>query len=323
MHTHNPDLHRIDLTRIDEGDTTYCITADPDTERMAASLAAVGLLNPPLLTPAAAPGNYTIVCGSRRIMAARHLGWRDVPAVIMTGAPLDLLRCSLWDNLAHRRLHVVEQAAAVSRLLGQLPVETVRTEWLPRFDLRPSIGTLNRLRQIAALAPEIRRLLTAERITDRTALLLAESADDLQRALAPLFDTVQASASRQREIVMFCRDITRRDQVTTTDLLQRIHAAALCSDAGLSPGKRAERVWERLRAVRFPHLTDREARFATLRRQLQLPAGMRLEHPPYFEGGSYRLSIDIHETQAVPQQADAIARLLNDPTLQRMLHDDD
>ena len=323
MTMHDPGLHHIDLARIDCGDRAYCITADPCTARMADSLAAVGLLNPPLLTPGATPDTYAIVCGYRRIVAAQHLGWRDLPAMIMTAAPLDLLRRSLWDNLSHRRLHVVEQAAAVARLLSLLPAETVRTEWLPRFDLRPSAGTLTRLQQIAALDPQVLDLLARDRITDRTALLLADAGDDLQRALVPVFGTVQASASRQRELVEFCRDISRRDRISTFELLQRIDAAAVCGDHTLAAGQQGQRLWQRLRRLRFPRLTQLENRFAELRQRLHLPGTMRLEHPPFFEGGSYRLSIDINARDTLPQQADEVARLLTDPTLPSILHDDD
>ena len=244
-------------------------------------------------------------------------------ATVLNEPPLDLLQRSLWDNLSHRQLHCVEQAGAIIRLLKLLPAATVCADWLPRFNLRPTQGTLRRMQQIAELPPDIMQLLSKDCITERTALLLTEADDGLAMALAPVLRAIQASASRQREIVQFCRDMTRRDQVTATDLLQRIDASKICNDAQLSPGKRAERVWQRLRAVRFPHLTMRETRFADLRQQLRLPKGMRLEHPPFFEGGGYRLTIALNETQVLPQQADEIARLLHDPTLDMILRDDD
>jgi hypothetical protein len=97
-----------------------------DIESLAASIKAVGLLHPPVVTP-----DRKLIAGKRRLAACKHLGWESVPVTV---ADLDhIVRGEFAEN-AHRKdflpseiasimreLEPVEKAAAVERMtLGKV-----------------------------------------------------------------------------------------------------------------------------------------------------------------------------------------------------------
>ena len=68
------------LERIATGDMTYRITTARKIDTLQASIAAVGLVNTPILAQRNA--DYVIVSGFRRVAACNRLGWNRIPAPV-------------------------------------------------------------------------------------------------------------------------------------------------------------------------------------------------------------------------------------------------
>ncbi|HMA84510.1 MAG TPA: ParB/Srx family N-terminal domain-containing protein, partial [Desulfosalsimonadaceae bacterium] len=73
----NFSLAAVRLDRIDQTDETYKISTSPSDPQLAASIQAIGFINPPILSPAKASA-YRIVSGFRRIAAGERLGWTEI-----------------------------------------------------------------------------------------------------------------------------------------------------------------------------------------------------------------------------------------------------
>lgn len=86
-------------------------------EELAASVRAVGILQP-LLVTAAAEGRYTLVAGERRWRAARLAGLSEVPVVVTSLAGDELLTAALIENVQREDLSPLEEARAYERLLA-------------------------------------------------------------------------------------------------------------------------------------------------------------------------------------------------------------
>ena len=56
-----------------------------------------------------------MISGHRRLLAARHLGWKTVPARILSIGEKEALRIRLIENLHHEPLGEVEIAEALER----------------------------------------------------------------------------------------------------------------------------------------------------------------------------------------------------------------
>ena len=90
-----------------------------DLDRLAASIASRGLLQPLIVTPAEQAGSYALVAGERRYRACFAVGLTEVPVLIRSSASADeeSLVDAIVENL-HRSDHTpLEEAAAFARLL--------------------------------------------------------------------------------------------------------------------------------------------------------------------------------------------------------------
>jgi ParB family chromosome partitioning protein len=85
-------------------------------EELAASIRAVGLLQP-IVVRKAAPGGYEIVMGERRWRACQLAELAVVPAIVRETSDDDLLRDALIENLHREQLNPLEEAAAYQQLL--------------------------------------------------------------------------------------------------------------------------------------------------------------------------------------------------------------
>ncbi|MDP4177865.1 MAG: ParB/RepB/Spo0J family partition protein, partial [Bacillota bacterium] len=60
---------------------------------------------------------YTIIAGERRWRAAKLIGLKEIPAIIMNLAENDMLEISLIENIQREDLNPIEEALAYKRLL--------------------------------------------------------------------------------------------------------------------------------------------------------------------------------------------------------------
>jgi ParB family chromosome partitioning protein len=89
---------------------------DETLEELAASIGAVGLLQP-VVVRKVMPGHYELVMGERRWRACEQAGLSHVPAIVRETPDDDLLRDALIENLHREQLNPLEEAAAYQQLL--------------------------------------------------------------------------------------------------------------------------------------------------------------------------------------------------------------
>lgn len=100
---------------------------DPvELAELAASLKATGLLQPIAVRPfrdGARPGatgagaRYELLAGERRLRAATHLGWSEIPAIVRDVDDRTALTLALVENLQRSDLNPIEEAEGYAQLL--------------------------------------------------------------------------------------------------------------------------------------------------------------------------------------------------------------
>lgn len=93
------------------------VFGDAEIEELAASIREKGLLQPILVRPASAPGEYQIVAGERRWRAAQKAGLRAVPAIVRTLDDLEVLEIGVIENVQRADLNPIEEALAYEALM--------------------------------------------------------------------------------------------------------------------------------------------------------------------------------------------------------------
>jgi ParB family chromosome partitioning protein len=89
---------------------------DDSLSELAASIEAVGLLQPVVVRPAPR-GQYELIMGERRWRACQVAGIDVIPAIVKQTSDDDLLRDALMENLHREQLNPLEEAAAYQQLL--------------------------------------------------------------------------------------------------------------------------------------------------------------------------------------------------------------
>ncbi len=122
-------------------------------EELAASVKAVGILEPMELRPdPEAPSHFIIVFGERRWRAAKLAGLTSVPAIVNSGAR-QVRRRQLYENVLRVDLNVVELAANVTAVMAEEKLETKGLAEQLRWPLR----RVQRLVEIHAAPDAVKR----------------------------------------------------------------------------------------------------------------------------------------------------------------------
>lgn len=142
-----------------------------EVEELAASLASQGLLHPLLVTPAGA-GTYRLICGSRRLAAARQAGLTTVPCIIrqeVDEAHAHVL--ALIENAHRQDLDPITEAEALELLIERhrwSQAETARQTGL-------STATISRRLRLLELPDPVAAKVAAGTTSIRQALEFLDS----------------------------------------------------------------------------------------------------------------------------------------------------
>jgi ParB-like chromosome segregation protein Spo0J len=304
-------------------DKAFVITFGRSCDGLARAIERAGLVNPPVLSKLPGQDTYRIVCGSLRVQALRHLGFREIPArVLQPGCPdVQILELSLCDNLGHRAPNSVEQAGAVKRLLNYLPETQVTECWLPLLGLPPYAKALENCQRIDGLEQEIKQALAAGAISGHSAAELALLSAEDRLAVYGLFSSVHLSASKQAEIIETCSDLARRDGTDIQAILRSAGIAAVLADPNPDLSHKGEQVRRFLRRCRFPRLTRKEEQFSALAKELPRLGGVRLVPSQSFEGDTYRLEIAFSRPESLADAAQTVQALAQDMRLRNLCED--
>jgi ParB family transcriptional regulator, chromosome partitioning protein len=180
-------------------------------EELAASIEAVGVLQPIIVRPSG--DRYQIVMGERRVRAAQHAGLSRIPAVVRVTEDHHLLRDALLENVHREDLNPLEEAAAYEQLLSDF---SVTHEELAKQIGRSRSAISNALR-LLRLPPSVQRRIAAGTLSAGHA-----------RAVASLLDPEQQERLADRIVaegltVRMAEELVQRSRLQ--DALQDAQAA--------------------------------------------------------------------------------------------------
>ena len=98
-----------------------------ELDELAASIQEHGVIQPLIVTRNPLTGQYTLIAGERRLLAARQAGLTEVPAIIREATEQQLVELALVENLQRSDLGPLETAEAYRQLAEdfQLSHETI------------------------------------------------------------------------------------------------------------------------------------------------------------------------------------------------------
>ena len=251
-------LDRVPVTRL-ESSSPYCARYSLEDEALQASIQRLGVCFPVL----AQADSLTLIAGHKRVHAARACGVKDLPVLLLEGAPSprDLYILSLLSNW-RQQLSDLDRVWALHRA-GQVhgfEEKELLTEIIPLLGLPSGRQTIEEARSLKLLDTSVLLAIAAGRIAYRGAAGLAGFS-----SLEQLFfvNTIAAqaafSSSQAAQAVEWLRDLTKLEGL---DLESYWKKGFPDWDSGVSRDRKAagEKAFQRLRELRFPKLCDRQKR---------------------------------------------------------------
>jgi ParB family chromosome partitioning protein len=306
-------LRQIPLAGVDLEDH-FLKAGAAESAALRESLAEVGLLAPPHLL-SQRRGRWRVITGWKRLKAALHLGWDEVPAVVLPPSTPDahFLLLYLYDNAFTRPFTPREQAALALRLLAHFDRDKVIKKFLPLLGQPGTPGHLEKLLAAARLEDPWQELLAQGRVAISAAARLAAWDPTDRLAAYPFFLHLPLSQSKQEELLEDAEMLARRQGVAPAAILLRWELQQLLVDQGRSPQERAGAIRTLLKNWVSPRLMQTWKGFREQLAALGLNhhPRLRLSPPPAFEGPDYHLEIKFQNPADLADTIKELTRLLH------------
>lgn len=171
------------------------ITADLD--ELAKSLDKFGLQQPIVVTPQGS--RYSVVVGQRRYLAAKQLGWDEIPALLLSKS-LDRIEATIFsysENVQRRDLAAQDKADACTYLRGKLGSTSAVAE-----TIGVSEPTVRKWLGFAAVPDPIRELVGSKGLTVQQAIRIAQHVNDEQTATDVALRVAELPRKQDRDRVL-------------------------------------------------------------------------------------------------------------------------
>jgi hypothetical protein len=301
----------VNLKDFDEDPGPYCMSFGFDLKPLIRSIEESSLINAPLITRDSG-GKIDVVAGYRRIMALKSLQRKKVPCKDLSDSglsTLQLLLLNLYDNLATREFNEVEQGMILKRLIPHLSRKKIVEHCLPLLNLPSHEPTLDSFLNLEKMEPHIKASLAAKRISFQTVKTLMEVDPDSRSAMFGWISKIRLNSNQQTQFIEYARDISIKEEKKVTELLGEKSFSSIMENGELNNPQKAKGVLDLLRSRRFPFLSRSEKVFQRKVSSLPLPEGVKVHHPPYFEGPDYRLEILFKEGKELKEKVDSLSGL--------------
>ena len=296
-------------------DTVYRITTSDVIDKLKDSIAALGVLDPPILRKKA--GAYQIVAGFRRIDACRLLGRSDLRARVLPTDTDDstCVRLAIADNSLQRPLNLIETARARNLLAGVAADETDLSRQAAGLALPGNPSLMRKIMSLTTLPAGLQTRLAAGELAMAMALELKRLDSATAESLGRLFADLKLGLNRQRELVSPLTEIARREKITISELLNEPALQNLLSALEIERSQKAGQLRSLLRRRRYPVMSAATASFQDLVRHLNLGPGVQLIPPGNFEGTTYTLAITFDRLDQLRDRSLQIENLLRSQSL--------
>ena len=314
-------IAKIALSDIDVTDETFSVNFMAHLEQLRSSIEKVGLVQPVLVRES--HPRYQIVCGFRRVSVCQKLGWSEIEARVIHQSEddLSLFSMSLHDNLTTRGFNSVEVAIALDKLVHHFrmdPPVAIRT-FLPLFSLETSEKILNTYLSLVSMEDEMKRYIVQEEVSRSNIRRLASMTSEDRIATLSLLSALKLGENRLREVLTLLEETAQRNHRTVREIIALPEIQATLSHHDLTPSQRAERIKKVLLNLRYPRLHQLQETFETKRKELDLPAGLSLQHLAFFEAKGIKIELQFETLEEYQSLVASLSLLQEKEEFQEML----
>ncbi len=302
-----PCYRQVKIQDINLDDRSYSLDPFPQTpeQGLVQSIDNFGILHPPLLLEKQG-GLCIILSGKKRIEAylktcntvpdcQQEKDGNYITALIFTedkeqGPNKSLLLTTLLQHqLLGGPLTLIEQAIFFQKAAQVLEKQDLLS-FLPLLGLKPKPHIPGELIALLNLELSVQQGIHEGRIPQRSGKKLSRFLPADQQKLADIIYEYQLGGSKQQKIVERFFQLTKREQISVKELLGSWGEKV--GEKNLNGPQKAASLLRWLDQQYQPRMTQAEEEFKKFSSQLQIPAGVRVDHSPSFEEEQVTLSMN-------------------------------
>jgi ParB/RepB/Spo0J family partition protein len=310
---------KVELSTIDPEDDTYRITTQTSIDDLVASIEDLGIINPPLVIKK--KNEYGTVCGFRRIEAGRCLGWRDIEVKILDAdtKKLECAKLAIADNLQQRPLNLIETSRSIHLLSACLNDNRNLVELSSSLGLAQNPSMIKKIEKLYHLSRPIQNGILSNTISLSIALELGQLHREAGIALVDLFEKINASLNKQREIITLVKEVALRENISILQVLQNKDLRKILNHTEIDRTRKTSKIRMYLSARRFPAIANAEKVFQTRLKDLKLGSGLKLIPPPNFESTTYTLMLHFKNLAELEARRSVLDSIIQNPILNKIL----
>lgn len=302
-------LHRINLS-----DRTFDTGYKKDCSSLEVSISRFGIISPVILLDLF-ENQYRIITGFSRIRAAQKLMLLDIPAIILSSydrSEKEYFMINLEHNYPYRKYNPVEKGIILHKASMKFKFndDEIIEQIFPLIDLSNGQFDLKRYIEIDSYKENLKDLLASGTITLETAGILNDLKSEDTETILNIFESFKPSASNQRVILETIDDIIKRDKCSIIELLDAIDLKSILDNKRMTSSQKCFKFMEKLKMRKFPIYCKAENRFKDLKKQLDLPSKVSIEHSPYFESPGIELKMKISNQRESKKILDKLSEIL-------------
>jgi hypothetical protein len=286
------EQRNIDISQINEENRKFLITTKKDIDDLVLSIRHLGFINAPVVLPR--HDQYIIVCGFKRIEAARFLGLTHIPARVLPSdtSQQQCARLCIADNAFQRPFNLIEISRAFALLQKFFRGPEAALQEASLMGLPSNMDYLKKVAPLCQMPSFIQNAVLSDLISISTVWQLSQMPEKEAAAFVDIFSALNCSLNKQREIITLTKEISIRDDITVFEVLMEHSFQKIVYDDSLDSNQKTRQFRNHLRRLRYPHITEAENNFSTQTKKMGLSERFRLIPPQDFEGDTYRLIMD-------------------------------
>jgi len=279
------------LDSIDTTDSFYRITTPHDKPSIDDSIHRIGLICPVVVKKA--NSQLIVISGFRRVEACRKLGWHEILCRILPEdtPSVQCAELAITDNIAQRPLNIVEQARCL-RLLSDANISSnMSMEMTNSLGIPLNKNYASKLKTVLAATDLIQHGIISGKLGLPIALLLSEFSNDDADAVASLFNRILMGLNKQREVLLYLKEIAARDDISVKHLIEEDGIQSTLNNDNLDGNQKSRQIRSYLKKRRYPRLVRVEEQFHERVRDLGFGGAIQITPPANFEGSSCIMTI--------------------------------
>ena len=192
-------------------------------------------------------GRYVLIAGQRRLMAARDLGMKMIPAIVRTLGTREMMQVATLENLHRESLNPIDLVLMIDRLRPRCPGVS-EADLVATMGLKPE--EVVRGRSLLKLPVPVQEALRAGMITDTQAEIIAEIEDaNVQLEVVEMVYNAGQEMGDEDLRGVVDRIIRKEPAFVTTDGSPHFHASHCPYAIGI-PDERREKFYTKREAGR-------------------------------------------------------------------------